>query len=915
LPFGTKWKLWYAGKAKEFGIEPEQFAELIAAQIKDREEKARAKRAEEKLQEQRAERKRKTEVQEWKEKTFEELDSCFVEMAHLAVAKYRSPFMLLLGDLNSRRAATENARICFRCLPPGARQLVLARYAGSLLVALCIMLTSNIACAQGAYEDMNTAEGWAWSKLKSNELADFNQRCGTPTLDPKDEKDAQWQDNCRKLSAKFLQDLIAQSPWREATPQGAIGIMGAHIVGNLDLSDVTFNRGISISSSRIDGSFDFSRASTTSLIDLNDSVMNGKFSAAGLHSEGDVNLNGGMEFKDAVTLENARIAGTFDMSSSRYAGQVSLVGAKVGGSLILGFARFEQTLVAGAMDVGGHLVMWLSRFADANFSGSKIGGQVGINGSTFSGTFTAGLMQVGGNFSFAPTFAPMPEAPTRLKDVAFTGTKIAGSLILGGASFDGQFEATGLQVGGSLGIKSEKDKTNLNEMILQGAKIDGNLIIGKAVFNKLINLNDAKVGGKLDIFGSVFDEEFQANLLQVDGTFIISGDEENPTVLHKFWLNNAKIKGDFGILGVTVDKPIMATASQIGGNLGMGAPTEKLLKDTEEVTMTPYAGAHATAKFSNVILIGTGVDGNVFMNGSYQKIEAAGLRVAGGIHMQEAKLLDEVDLNMARIGGNLDLRSAHVAGPFYLSGAMIGGDLRLGGDRKTDSTVWDSQGSLHLRNAHIGNLMDAKDAWPQTGQLHVQGFPFGHLGGTSGGTGREMRDRDKGFWDKWARLDPDYSPLTYSQLAAVFVNEGERDVADDIRYLGREREREIACGKHLSGSCVLQSILGAVAGYGIGTYSFRVVYWVFLFWLIGLAVLWRTVPSARNRGFSWCCCASLAQLLPVIPMNKELTEFFVDPDRTRLKGWQLFFFSALGVIGLALGSILIIAVSGLTHST
>ena len=73
----------------------------------------------------------------------------------------------------------------------------------------------------------------------------------------------------------------------------------------------------------------------------------------------------------------------------------------------------------------------------------------------------------------------------------------------------------------------------------------------------------------------------------------------------------------------------MATALQIGGNLGMGAPTEKLLKHAEVVTMTPYTGAHATAKFSNVILIGTGVDGNVFMNGSYQKIEAAGLRVAG----------------------------------------------------------------------------------------------------------------------------------------------------------------------------------------------------------------------------------------------------------------------------------------------
>jgi hypothetical protein len=52
----------------------------------------------------------------------------------------------------------------------------------------------------------------------------------------------------------------------------------------------------------------------------------------------------------------------------------------------------------------------------------------------------------------------------------------------------------------------------------------------------------------------------------------------------------------------------------------------------------------------------------------------------------------------------------------------------------------------------------------------------------------------------------------------------------------------------------------------------------------------------------------------VVPVNKELTDFFVDPERARLKGWQVFLFSALGVIGLALGSILIVAVSGLTHS-
>jgi hypothetical protein len=37
--------------------------------------------------------------------------------------------------------------------------------------------------------------------------------------------------------------------------------------------------------------------------------------------------------------------------------------------------------------------------------------------------------------------------------------------------------------------------------------------------------------------------------------------------------------------------------------------------------------------------------------------------------------------------------------------------------------------------------------------------------------------------------------------------------------------------------------------------------------------------------------------------------------RARLKGWQVFVFSALGVVGLALGTILLVAVSGLTHSS
>ena len=109
--------------------------------------------------------------------------------------------------------------------------------------------------------------------------------------------------------------------------------------------------------------------------------------------------------------------------------------------------------------------------------------------------------------------------------------------------------------------------------------------------------------------------------------------------------------------------------------------------------------------------------------------------------------------------------------------------------------------------------------------------------------------------------------------------------------------------------------LGSVAGYGIGSHTFVVLRWVLVFWLAGAALLWWTVPAARHKGATWCFCASLAQLLPVITINKELTDFFNDPERTRLKGWQVFLFSALGVVGVALGAILLLAVSGLTHSS
>jgi hypothetical protein len=174
------------------------------------------------------------------------------------------------------------------------------------------------------------------------------------------------------------------------------------------------------------------------------------------------------------------------------------------------------------------------------------------------------------------------------------------------------------------------------------------------------------------------------------------------------------------------------------------------------------------------------------------------------------------------------------------------------------------------------------------------------------------------WWDKhWARLDPGYSPAPYPQLAAALTSAGDRDAANEIRYLGRARECEREKG--LAG--VLCGAIKYVAGFGIGTYTFRVLYWVLGFSLAGAVLLWGTVSEAHTwdkgpfKGLLWCFNASLSRLLPMIEINKEFTDFFNDPKRKRLTGWQSFFFSTLGIIGWVLGLILIAAVSGLTQSS
>jgi hypothetical protein len=268
---------------------------------------------------------------------------------------------------------------------------------------------------------------------------------------------------------------------------------------------------------------------------------------------------------------------------------------------------------------------------------------------------------------------------------------------------------------------------------------------------------------------------------------------------------------------------------------------------------------------------------------------------------------EPMNMVFAHIGGNLEMHDATVAA-LDLSGASIAGDMNLG--RLVWKTKEGKPGSFSLRNTRIGNLADAKDAWPAKDHLHLDGFTFAHLGGFQGDTGPEMRGRGMDWWDDWVKRDSAYSPTPYEQLAAALVASGDRGGADEIRFLSRVRERET---EESWWRWVFSGFLQYVAGFGIGDYTFRVLYWVIGIAAAGAVYLWKCVPAARAHGPVWCFGASLARLLPVIEINKEFSTFFDDPQRTRLTGRQSFVFSAIGMAGWVLGAILITAVSGLTQ--
>ncbi|HVA83728.1 MAG TPA: hypothetical protein VNF28_02405 [Candidatus Binataceae bacterium] len=206
----------------------------------------------------------------------------------------------------------------------------------------------------------------------------------------------------RTIRAELIRWLVADPQARPFVHPSGIGIGGAKIGGELDLSYLTLNAPLTIINSAIPDGIDFSFAHLQGL-DLSRDVT-GPLTGDRATITGDVQLTGGKY--GPVSGDRVTIAGDLLLTGGDF-GPVSLFRAEIGGSLDCSGGRF----VGGADPLS---IVEATIRGDASFN----------NGFTTNGVVDLTLAQIGRGLSF--------------KDAHFIGTGVNG-LNADRATIDGTF--------------------------------------------------------------------------------------------------------------------------------------------------------------------------------------------------------------------------------------------------------------------------------------------------------------------------------------------------------------------------------------------------------------------------------------------------------------------------------------------
>ena len=560
-----------------------------------------------------------------------------------------------------------------------------------------------------------------------------------------------------------------------------------------------------------------------------------------------IHINGAV-FKHVIDLHDGKISHPIALRNSAF--ELPVLLDRVTTSSVVSFdgSSFTRKLTMDSVSIGAHLFMREAVFQEVVLREADIGGQVSMIRSRFLGMLNMDSISIGQSL--------LMRESADFQEVDLTDADIGAQVSMNGSMFRGLLNMSLISIGGSLFMHD----VIFGEVSLIVATIAGHVAMDRSTFQGNLNMNSISVGGNL------------------------------------FMRDKAKFRA------------VNLTTANISGRVNMDSSAFQGNLDMNSISVGGGLFMRDKAKFRAVNLTAANISGQVNMDGSafLDKLNLDSISIDQHLFMRGTATFREVIVLAANIVGNLDARGSEF-GSLDLTGARIDRELVLGSQEGTvtwtarkDRTNSAYPVQLKLQNTTISILQDTKTSWPPA--LELEGFTYNRLGVKGANVEDMPHQRGSDWFIAWLARDNSYSPQPYRQLAGVLDASGHKDMANDILFASRERERTES--NPSEGNWWLLSALKFTIGYGYGFGYFCAVVWIVIFTLIGTYILRRN-KECHDNGEKLGFWFSLDMLLPIIQLRKRHYEVDLSNRGVRyyfyvhkLIGYLLVFFVIAGLTGL-----------------
>ncbi len=382
-------------------------------------------------------------------------------------------------------------------------------------------------------------EGWVWAKIAAGSPADLIEYDPDQTDLVPTTKEG-WSEK-RRLSSKFLETILTQKAFVEATPYGGVRILGALIDdAPLNLEHACLQHQFCLEKSRI-----------LTQVNCRNLRVEGELSLAQCFVSGDVALSEadiqkqvflvGATFKGELNLGSANIGSHLMMRGATFKGELNLGSANIGSILVMNDATFEGAvnLNRATVEESAFLCAGATFKSELDLGAAKIGSALVMNGATFEGGVNLDRVTIAGSAFLRAGATFKDELNLGSANIGSTldmdGSTFEGAVILNnarvassaffraGATFKGELDLVGVNIGSSLDMEGS---TFEGAVILNSARVASSAFFrAGSTFKSELDLGAAKIGSNLEMNDAMFEGNVNLTGCTVTGTFLLGVSE------------------------------------------------------------------------------------------------------------------------------------------------------------------------------------------------------------------------------------------------------------------------------------------------------------------------------------------------------------------------------------------------------